>query len=323
LLVAREASLASEEDGAGRWSVDHLFLDQDAVPTIVEVKRTTDTRIRREVVGQMLDYAANGVVYWSVDELRAQFEANPESEQDTSDLLEDPDADPEEFWRKVKTNLQAGKARLIFVSDEIPDELRRIVEFLNGQMDPAEVLAVEIKQYTSQDSGFRTLVTRVVGQTVEAQQKKMGAVRERRQWDESSFFKELETRRDVKEAAIARGILDWAKKCMPSIYWGRGRVNGVFIPGLSHDTIWHQAIGVATNGSIEVQFQYMSGKLPFDDEVRRLDMLRRLNGIGGIDIPEYKVGLRPSFFLSALHQEADLRDFLKVLDWFVQEVRRP
>lgn len=165
LLVSQEMALASEEDGSGRWSVDHLFLDQDAVPTIVEVKRSTDTRIRREVVGQMLDYAANGVVYWSVDKLRAQFEANLESEQDISDLLEDPDADPEEFWRKVKTNLQAGKVRLIFVSDKIPDELRRIVEFLNGQMDPAEVLAVEIKQYVSQDSNLKTLVPRVVGQT--------------------------------------------------------------------------------------------------------------------------------------------------------------
>lgn len=63
LLVGREASLPDDEDGAGRWSVDHLFLDQDAVPTLVEVKRGSDTRIRREVVGQMLDYAANGVVY--------------------------------------------------------------------------------------------------------------------------------------------------------------------------------------------------------------------------------------------------------------------
>lgn len=83
------------------------------MPTIVEVKRSTDTRIRREVIGQMLDYAANGVVYWSVDRLRAEFETKPESEQAISYLLEDPDADPEEFWQKVKTNLQAGKVRLI------------------------------------------------------------------------------------------------------------------------------------------------------------------------------------------------------------------
>ena len=47
----------------------------------------------------------------------------------------------------MKTNLQAGKIRLIFVADVIPSELRRIVEFLNQQMDPGEVLAVEIRQY--------------------------------------------------------------------------------------------------------------------------------------------------------------------------------
>src|SRR6202030_3532199 len=73
VLVAREASLPAEEDGGGRWSVDHLFLDQDAVPTLVEVKRSSDTRIRREVVGQMLDYAPNGVVYWPLEQLREFF----------------------------------------------------------------------------------------------------------------------------------------------------------------------------------------------------------------------------------------------------------
>ena len=116
----------------------------------------------------MLDYAANAVVHWPVERLQAEFEANPESEQDISDLLEDPEADPEEFWQEVKTNLQAGRVRLIFVSDKIPDELRRIVEFLNEQMDPAEVLAVEIKQYVSQDSNLKTLVPRIIGQTVKA-----------------------------------------------------------------------------------------------------------------------------------------------------------
>ncbi len=58
--------MPSEEGGAGRWAIDHLFLDQDGIPTIVEVKRSTDTRIRREVVGQMLDSAANAVGRWSI-----------------------------------------------------------------------------------------------------------------------------------------------------------------------------------------------------------------------------------------------------------------
>lgn len=78
LLISRERGVPAEEGGGYRWSVDHLFLDQDAIPTIVEVKRSSDSRIRREVVGQMLDYAANAVVYWPVETIRAEFEAHHE-----------------------------------------------------------------------------------------------------------------------------------------------------------------------------------------------------------------------------------------------------
>ena len=55
LLVRREMGIPAEEAGGDRWSIDHLFLDQDGIPTLVEVKRSTDTRLRRELVGQMLD----------------------------------------------------------------------------------------------------------------------------------------------------------------------------------------------------------------------------------------------------------------------------
>ena len=80
LLVTREMSIPGEDDGYGRWSVDHLFLDQEGIPTLIEVKRSTDTRIRREDVGQMLDYAANAVVYWPVEQIQAEFESRCDSE---------------------------------------------------------------------------------------------------------------------------------------------------------------------------------------------------------------------------------------------------
>jgi hypothetical protein len=172
LLIKREMGIPAEENASDRWSVDHLFLDQDAIPTLVEVKRSSDTRIRREVVGQMLDYAANAVVYWPVEQIRAEFEKNCDNpETRLADFLGD-DTDPEEFWQKVKTNLQACRIRMLFVADVIPKELRRIIEFLNQQMDPAEVLGVEIKQYVGE--GMKTLVSRVIGQTAEAESKKGG-----------------------------------------------------------------------------------------------------------------------------------------------------
>jgi hypothetical protein len=97
LLISGEVGLASEPEGASRWSVDHVFLDQDAVPTLVEVKRSSDTRIRREVVGQMLDYAANAIVYWPVEKMQAQFEQACASRQrDAEEVLLDFLADEAE-----------------------------------------------------------------------------------------------------------------------------------------------------------------------------------------------------------------------------------
>ena len=173
LLIAREAGLSNDDFTSSRWSVDHLFVDQDAIPTIVEVKRSSDTRIRREVVGQMLDYAANAVLYWQIDRLRTMFETRCSQTGQTAEKVLDEfleDFEPAKFWDDLKTNLQAGRLRLVFVADEIPRELQRIVEFLNAQMDPTEVLAVEVRRFSG--DGVDTLVPRVLGVTSQSQSKK-------------------------------------------------------------------------------------------------------------------------------------------------------
>jgi len=171
LFIGREIGVPGEEDGTNRWSLDHLFLDQDSVPTFVETKRSSDTRARREVVAQMLDYAANATTYWPVSRMRELYAqgwdalgVKPEEYFQTNF---DEEIDAEEFWARADQNLRAGRVRMLFVSDRIPTELRRIVEFLNQQMNPAEVLALEVKQYTGSpgENQLRTLVPRIIGQT--------------------------------------------------------------------------------------------------------------------------------------------------------------
>jgi hypothetical protein len=325
LLVSREVPLASEEEGGGRWSVDHLFLDQDAVPTIVEVKRSTDTRIRREVVGQMLDYAANAVVYWPVESLRARFEGACASEGLEADEVVEEflgfDADGEEFWQNAKTNLQAGKVRLVFVADEIPAELRRVVEFLNQQMDPAEVLAVEVKQYTTQGD-MKALVPRVIGQTAEAQQKKSAGTREGSRWDEISFMRDLETRRGADQTRVAKEILQWAKRNQLYIWWGRGKQDGSFFPMLEHEETWHWLFSVWTYGRTEIQFQMMQGRAPYDAESRRLELLDRLNELPGVNISADKIAKRPSISLGLLEDDTAVKQFLNIFDRVIEEIKR-
>lgn len=51
---------------------------------------------------------------------------------------------------------------------ERDDDPGRLVEFLNEQMRPAEVIAIEVDQFTSTNS-LRTLVPRLVGQPKRAQ----------------------------------------------------------------------------------------------------------------------------------------------------------
>jgi hypothetical protein len=323
LLVSREASLPSEEGGASRWAVDHLFLDQDAIPTLVEVKRSTDTRIRREVVGQMLDYAANAVVYWPMEMIRAQFETTCqiqglEIEQAITDFL-GPETNPEDFWQRMKTNLQAGKVRLVFVADRIPSELQRIVEFLNVQMDPAEVLALEVKQYMGQ--GLKTLVPKIIGQTAAGLEKKSSGSREIRQWDEPSFFQELKLRQGVEELKVARKILEWAQARNLRIWWGRGKKSGSFLPMFDYHGEKNFLISVWTYGNIEIQFQWMQTRPPFDKEAKRLELLHRLNELSGVSLPADSINRRPSLALLTLRNEAVLKQFLDTFDWVIQEIK--
>lgn len=184
LLIGREIGVPATEGGGDQWSLDHLFVDQDAIPTIVEVKRSSDTRIRREVVGQMLDYAANGVRYWPLEQLRSRFEHTAQAREREPELMLaeflGEDADVDAFWQQIEANLRGGRVRMLFIADRIPPELQRIVEFLNEQMSPAEVLAVEVQQYRGE--GVRTLVPRLMGATATAQRSK--GVRDRRPFDE-------------------------------------------------------------------------------------------------------------------------------------------
>ena len=126
----------------------------------------------------MLDYAANASTQWTVDSLRTWFEAECERKgTDPTDELRDAFgvSDGDVYWQKVKTNLDAERIRLVFVADEIPPALRRIVEFLNRQMSATEVFAIEVKQYVDSAGERQTIVPRVIGRTEEANAAKRGA----------------------------------------------------------------------------------------------------------------------------------------------------
>ncbi|MEZ2227389.1 MAG: hypothetical protein ACBR12_13135 [Microcoleus sp.] len=327
LLISREVSVPSDEETAVQWSLDHLFIDQNAVPTLVDVRRTPNAALRQQVLGQSIDYAANAVVYWPIDSIIAFFEANCRDRgRDPEQIFEEflgADANEDRFWQKVKTNLQAGKIRLVFVAEEISAEMRRVVEFLNEQMDPVEVFALEIKQYVSED-GLRTLVPRIIGQTAEAQQKKSSATRERRRWDESSFFAELKARRGAEEAQMAKEIYVWVKNQAPEmdIQWGTGDTYGGFAAHLHLKAKKpYQLFTVNIAGKMEISAHNYGSQRPFNREEKWLELRNKFSSIG-LSLPTEPGEVRsPSLALFTLQDESDLNQVIEIFDWVVAEIK--
>lgn len=222
IVVKREAGISDCEDGNDRWSVDNLLLDQYGRPTLVEVKRSADSRIRREVVGQMLDYAANAQSYWPLERIKTWLAARFGGLEKMNDHLKEflgldatPDSDHEleAFWKNIENNLRKGEVRLLFVADKIPPELKRIIEYMNEQMQRVEVLGVEIRQY--QGRNIRALVPRVIGQTEFARQNKE-TKRTSRFTTEDEFLASCPD----KARLFFRRLLADAEKSGYTIYWG-------------------------------------------------------------------------------------------------------
>jgi hypothetical protein len=322
LLISREMAVPGEEGGANRWSLDHLFVDQVGIPTLVEVKRSTDTRIRREVVGQLLDYAANAVVYWPIERIRTRFEATCEesgadAEQVLARHLQDGRG-AEDFWQLVKTNLQAGRIRMIFLADVIPAELRRIIEFLNEQMDPAEVLGVEIRQYRG--SGLQTLVPRVVGQTASASARKHPSESERVAITEAELDQEARAALPDGEARVVSQLIDWARKAQHALIFKRGANGAVFIPEVKSPRGSLYPISVHVNRGVVLMLHYLKRHPPFDTEAGRTEMLERLKRVQGIELRGGMDG-RPRVPFAALTNEGALAQLLESIDWLIERIR--
>lgn len=259
LHVAREIGVPDTEAGNGRWQLDHLFVDQDAIPTLVEVKRQSDTRLRREVVGQVLDYAANAGRFWSAEYLGSQFiktcqgkNTNPQATLDS--FLMGGTITPSDFWSRVHQKLQDGDMRLLFVADEIPSELQSIVEFLNNQMSKTEVLAVEVTRYVG--GGYSTHVPRLFGQTAEALDAKAGSrASTRRKWNEELFFSAASTL-PVSAQQSLRKLHALAKEEGFEFRWGTGANVGslnIVIPSVAKGSV----VTAQTDGILKLNFGWV------------------------------------------------------------------
>jgi hypothetical protein len=109
---------------------------------------------------------------------------------------------------------------------------------------------------------------------------------------------------------------------LPRFTWGTGMVEGMFGPVLDHAGRDYWPFLLRTNGTAEIQLRSLGLRPPFDDLRMRHELLRQLDQIPGVSIPEDAVTRRPRIRLALLAASPEaLACFMGVLDWVCEMVR--
>ena len=287
LLIKREMPVPDSATATERWSLDILFADQDAVPTFVECKRFRDTRARREVVGQLLEYAANGHYYWDEDEIRAYAEesaaaAGMSLEEALAAIGVEHDA-ISSFFGSFRENLREGQVRLVFFMEEAPMQLRSLVDFLNRQTERSEILLVEARLYT--DGELRLITPMLFGYTEEARRAKRTVTvttgGSRRKWDRESFLADAAEKLPARERDIVENLLRTCQGLGYRIDWGTGKNAGSYIVRTSPSTA-DTLVVVQSDGRLWMPFVNWAGD-PQRESIR--DDMRATAEKMGLELP--------------------------------------
>lgn len=325
-MIARSPSLLPGVDGlvavATELAVpavgkaDVVAVDPSGEITIVECKLAKNAEIRRWVIGQVFSYAA-GLWQLEFEDLEQSFEVR--GVDLTASAAGEPDWDETAFRDAITDNLANGAFRLVIAVDQITDELKRTVVYINGHtVHNLRLLALELRYAVDED--VEILIPQLYGEESAAQKRPSSDAK--RQWDESSFLEELEARRGPGDARVARELIEWARVQLPRATWGTGNITGSFFPVLDHAGQDYWPLSLRTDGGVTIELRALSLRPPFDDEELRREFVRRLNEVGGVSISDDAISRFPSFRLAVLAASpAALDSFKRALDWFCETVR--
>lgn len=311
MLVKREMPVLG-------WSIDFLFLDQNAIPTFVECKRYADTRARREVIGQVFEYVANAQREWPSGTLQTYAEATAKHsskvlEKSLRDLLAADFKDIQSYFAKAEENLRNAIVRIIFFLEQAPQELKRLVEFLNSQMISSDVLLVEARQY--ERNGLRIVAPRLFGFTEQARRTKelSPLARDHKPvaTDWTSFAENAQSK-TLSESNIntLRRVFDVCNELSAEIVWGRGVATGSFSPKWSFLSATGSLFSIYANGKLEMHFS------SFKNSEAALETTTRLSE------EMKKIGFRmpPNYLVSWYSYEPS--EWMPLTDGFLASVHR-
>jgi hypothetical protein len=307
VVFAREVSTDS-------GPIDLIGIGSSGSITIMECKLARNHQIKREVVGQVLDYAAS---LWETDILslsenfRARADADP-FEALRQQFGEDPESFEEERCRsEVARRLREGDFRLLVAVDRIDPELRRIIQYVNsrgGTGQGLRLVAVEFPRY--QQGTIQVLVPEAYGDELARP-----APPPKARWDHVQALEALE--RDPLLGELGRDLTAWADQTPGVSYMTASRVAEI-IPAIMVDGVQTPLLTLSIEGRVYLGFPRWNSGMLSEQAVRE----RFAADIAAAVRPPKPIKARGwSHFDAALLADADARlRFFGVLSDLVAKV---
>ena len=155
------------EIGTPAGPMDNLYISPQGTLTLVEAKLWRNPEARRQVVGQILDYAKE-LGRWSYDDLdeRCKEVAGQSLWELVTTSTTALDIDEARFVDAVARNLRAGRFLLLIVGDGIREDMERLADFLQDSPQLRFTLALVELQIFRLDENYLILPL-IVGRTKE------------------------------------------------------------------------------------------------------------------------------------------------------------
>lgn len=310
VVFARELSTRS-------GPIDLIGIGSSGSITIMECKLAKNHQIKREVVGQVLDYAAS---LWESDIATLSEAFRARSGSDPFEAIrrqfgEEAESFDEEGCRsEVARRLLEGDFRLLVAVDRIDPELRRIIQYVNsrgGSKPGLRLVAVEFPRY--QQGTIQVLVPEAYGDGLVPNPPPSHVTR---QWTIEDYFAALAP--DSQLAPIVHRLRDWAAERRLTEQMGHGQTPG---PNWRLDALGGEfsLFGVDIAGRLWLSLGNVRGRLGAIDEAAVWTLIEQLNAIPGIRFARDARG--PAVPLTALAPEDAFDAYTSAWDRVIAALR--
>lgn len=204
----------------GSGSTDVLAFNPSGDIAIIECKLATNPESKRKVIGQIFEYAAYlwNMSYEEVDS-RVQRLKGKGLWDSVAEVVKEG-WDEESFRSGVKQSLESGSFILIIAVDEINEDLKRTVRYLNEcSKSTFSLHALEMRRFQSDD--IEILVPHLHGISPRPPESP------KKEWTEKRYFDELNKYVEPEVVNTVRELYEWARN-IANLQFGRGKRTGSF-----------------------------------------------------------------------------------------------